>query len=85
MNLFCKILIAKRSTLSLRETSKKIGISLSSLSRAENGQELSIETFYAISKWIDLDIGFLLECYMDNIAEIQKYNGPTPKGRISDS
>lgn len=74
MKLFASLIKAKRFPMGMREASKIIGVSQATLCRAESGGTLDIESFYKISKFVGLELGFLLECYMENMSELYSYS-----------
>ena len=53
-----KMIKSKRSDRGLREVANEIGISLSTLSRVENGNLPDIDSYMKLCKWLEVSIEF---------------------------
>ncbi|MFN8288974.1 MAG: helix-turn-helix transcriptional regulator [Chitinophagaceae bacterium] len=53
-----KMIKSKRSDRGLREVAKEIGISLSTLSRVENGNLPDIDSYMKLCKWLEVSVDF---------------------------
>jgi len=53
-----KMIQSKRGGRGLREVAKEVGISVSTLSRVENGNLPDIDSYLKICKWLDVSIDF---------------------------
>jgi len=53
-----KMIKSKRSDKGLREVANEIGISLSTLSRVENGNLPDIDSYMKLCKWLEVSIEF---------------------------
>jgi len=53
-----KMIQSKRGERGLREVAKEVGISVSTLSRVENGNLPDIDSYLKICKWLDVSIEF---------------------------
>jgi transcriptional regulator with XRE-family HTH domain len=58
--LFAATIQAKRkwSNLNVTQAAKEVGISLATLSRIENNHPPDLMTYYAICKWLTLDMNY---------------------------
>lgn len=53
-----KMIQSKRGGRGLREVAKEVGISVSTLSRVENGNLPDIDSYLKLCKWLDVSIEF---------------------------
>ena len=58
INALSKMIKSKRSDRGLREAANDIGISVSTLSRVENGNLPDIDSYMKLCKWLEVSIEF---------------------------
>jgi transcriptional regulator with XRE-family HTH domain len=62
-----KMIKQKRGDRGLREVAKQVGISLSTLSRVENGNLPDIDSYMKLCKWLEVSVDFFTAAPQKNV------------------
>lgn len=69
---FSSMIKSKRANRGLREVAKEIGISVSTLSRVENGNLPDMDSYFKICKWLEVSIDFFAKKSLKQDDELSK-------------